>query len=224
MATKGEIKEAQRAMNKFCKLRLAGIEPLIVDGIKGPATNKRVIKCKYYLGYTHKRRTGKGAADIGTEFVWRCLHPRTLSKKYGLGAGTLARGARRRTAQRKHARDDHNNAKKVGVGTFDGKPCAKVAIAIMQWCRKNGWHGRLSSGWRSAAYSTQLCEEMCGHPTCPGRCAGATTNHTGETAERFAIDVTDYVNFGKVVARCPIKPRIFNALPADPVHFSPTGH
>jgi hypothetical protein len=112
----------------------------------------------------------------------------------------------------------------TGVGRYDGVPVANVAIPYLEWARANGWKGRLVSGWRDPNYSESLCRRMCGAPRCPGRCAGTSSNHVGTTKERFAIDVSDYATFGRLMRSCPLRPRIYNALGAqDPVHMSPNG-
>jgi hypothetical protein len=110
------------------------------------------------------------------------------------------------------------------VATFDGKPCATWLIPYLSWARKHGWQGTLTSGWRDPEYSEKLCMQICGAPTCPGRCAGRLSNHSGSVKPQGAIDVSDYTRFGQLMAQCPLSPRIFNDLPKDPVHFSATGH
>lgn len=111
----------------------------------------------------------------------------------------------------------------TGVTKFDGVPVAAVAVPYLSWARNHGWSGRLVSGWRDPRYSESLCYRMCGRPRCPGQCAGTSSNHVGTTKDRFAIDVSEYHQFARVIARCPLRPRIFNDLPNDRVHFSPSG-
>jgi hypothetical protein len=110
-----------------------------------------------------------------------------------------------------------------GVGTFDGKLCASWLIPYLTWAREHGWQGKLNSGWRDPVYSEGLCLKMCGAPTCPGRCAGRTSNHAGDVKPKGAVDVSDYVRFGQLMAQCPLSPRIRNNLPKDLVHFSVSG-
>lgn len=220
--TVGEVKKLQRGLNYFTHKYTTGIAPIRVDGHMGPSTRKRIRTVKFLLGYL-----GPINSIPDTKFRERMWHPKAV--KYS-DRQRVFRGARRRIEQRRHARANARAARKTqGVGTYDGVPVANVAIAILNWCRHptdggEAWDGRLVSGWRSAAYSISLCLRMCGRVFCPGRCAGASTNHTGTTPDRFAIDVSSYVKFRRVVARCPIKPHIFNDLPIDPVHFSPSGH
>jgi hypothetical protein len=133
---------------------------------------------------------------------------------------------RRRSAQRRNARKSAAAASKTtGVGTFDGRAVANVAIPHLKWARAHGWRGTLVSGWRDPNYSKSLCIRICGRPSCPGRCAGLASNHVGATPTRFAVDVSDYARFGFLMRSCPHSPRIHNALGAqDPVHFSPSGN
>jgi hypothetical protein len=134
----------------------------------------------------------------------------------------LARAGDRRRKLRKGAK--LSSAPRAGVATFDGKPVAAWLKPYLVWARNNGWQGTLNSGWRDPAYSEQLCRNICGAPTCPGRCAGKTSNHAGSVKPAGAVDVSDYGKFGELMRRCPIEPRIFNALGArDPVHFSASG-
>ena len=85
-----------------------------------------------------------------------------------------------------------------------------------------GWSGTVTSGYRTPEYSESLCFDMCGAPSCPGTCAGRSSNHSGKVYPRGAIDVSDEATFGAIMRRLgnPIK----NSLgPADPVHFSVSG-
>jgi len=220
--SKSQVKELQRKLNHFTNSYLAGIEPLRVDGSRGPATRRRTKFVKYYLGFIKENRTGKNAYTIPEHFYYNLGHPKSLRHSYPT---RVARGIKRRIAQRKRYHDNLiHSSTATGVGYFDGKPVALAAIPILKWCRANGWHGRLNSGWRDPKYSEHLCYNMCGRPACPGLCAGASSNHSGSTPSKFAIDVSDYVTFRRVVARCPLKPHIWNNLPRDPVHFSPSGN
>lgn len=110
-----------------------------------------------------------------------------------------------------------------GVGTFDGKPCANWIIPWLEKSRRAGWDGYLVSGWRDPDYSEQLCYAMCGAPSCPGRCAGRSSNHSGSEYPAGAVDVSDFYNFGAIQKRIG-SPLINDLGPADPVHFSISGH
>ena len=109
-----------------------------------------------------------------------------------------------------------------GVGTIDGKEVAKWIIPYVKKARSMGWNGTVLSGYRSPEYSEQLCMNMCGAPSCPGTCAGKSSNHSGKVYPAGAIDVSDEATFGSIMAKihAPLK----NDLPSDRVHFSYTGH
>jgi peptidoglycan hydrolase-like protein with peptidoglycan-binding domain len=211
-----QVKGLQTALNAFTNQHLKGIGPLIVDGVVGPATKKRIREAKAYLGYTGKQRR---SAAVDRDFMNRLRHPRSVRFS---SPAMLARALDRRRKQRKAAKASMEP--RNGVATFDGKPVAAWLKPYLVWARNNGWQGTLNSGWRDPAYSEQLCRNMCGAPSCPGRCAGRTSNHAGSVRPAGAVDVSDYARFGELMRRCPLQPRIHNALGArDPVHFSVTG-
>lgn len=111
---------------------------------------------------------------------------------------------------------------KSGVGTYDGKQVASWIIPWLEKSKAAGWHGTVSSGYRTPAYSESLCQAMCGAPSCSGTCAGRTSNHSGKVYPQGAVDVTENEVFAAIQKkiRSPLK----NDLPADRVHFSFTGH
>lgn len=215
--TRKQIRYLQKDLNKFTERFLLGIAPLIVDGRLGPMTRKRIRTCKKYIGYVKKHQTSR----IDHEFRMRLRYPK--KKKYNT-LRQLERGARKRVAQRREYRRERRRARRRGVGRFDGKPCAYWMIKYLKWARAHGWRGQLVSGWRSPEHSEKLCYDMCGKPTCPGRCAGRYSRHSQKRQPNGAIDVSDYIKFAEVIAHCPYNPRIFNALPRDRVHFSSTGN
>ena len=115
--------------------------------------------------------------------------------------------------------------------TFDAHTVPTWIASILQEARNaHAWSGSVISGYRSPAYSTSLCEAMCGAPTCPGRCAGANSNHscppthTGIPYEG-AVDVTDPYGL-ESYCRSHGKPLYGGgyALPSDINHFSHTGN
>ena len=207
-----DVKELQRGLNVFTKRYARGIAPLIEDGSLGKATRARVRTVKFLLGYR-----GKINSTANVEFRERMWHPK--STRY-LTPAQIKLGRKRRAAQRRNAL--RNTAKAIvtsGVTRFDGVPVRASLVPHLKWARAHGWQGRLVSGWRDPNYSRSLCLRMCGAPSCPGRCAGTSSNHV-----RTAIDVSDYARFGQLMRSCPHSPKIFNALGArDPVHFSPNG-
>lgn len=209
-------RQLQEALNAFTNRYVDGVAPLRVDGADGPATRKRVRQAKYWLGYD-----GKPNSADSTAFRERLWHPK--EPKYSTRE-RIARGEKRRTDHRAAWRVELRRARASGVATFDGVPVALVGVPHLEWAREHGWQGVLVSGWRSPEHSDDLCHQMCGAPSCPGKCAGRASNHSGKTMDRFALDVSDYQRFGRLMATCPHSPRLSNALgQRDPVHFSPSG-
>lgn len=102
----------------------------------------------------------------------------------------------------------------------DGKKVNWLLLAM-----QHGWSGNLTSGVRTAAHSVELCLEICGARSCPGRCAGETSNHNcdrGCPSPEGAIDAEDYFKLKAIFEE--IGAPLQNQLPDDPVHFSYTGH
>jgi hypothetical protein len=221
--SKAEVTHLQNELNQFVKTHpRLGHQPLLVDGDFGRHTKSLLRNVKYDLGYLRENMN----VSVDANFFWRLNHPNAVDPKHGVTKAVMKRAKQRRNRRRRAVAANRFRAfLKPGVGTFDGVTVAKTAIPVLRWCReKGGWKGRLVSGYRTPAYSESLCFRMCGRPQCPGKCAGRATNHAYATPQRFAIDVSDYVNFGHIVARCPVQPHIHNSLPNDLVHFSPSGN
>lgn len=112
----------------------------------------------------------------------------------------------------------------TGWTTWNG---VSIAAWMEPWLVKSkaaGWTGTVVSGVRTPEYSEQLCFNMCGAPSCPGRCAGRSSNHNctaGCPYPTGAIDVTDYSRFGQI--QYEIGSPLRNHLPIDPVHYSVSG-
>lgn len=99
-----------------------------------------------------------------------------------------------------------------------------IAGWIIPWLEKSwnaGWRGVVNSGYRSPEYSQQLCYQICGRPSCPGTCAGVTSNHTQYVYPGGAVDVSDYYTFAAVQQK--IGSPLHCALPNDRPHFSASG-
>ena len=220
--TEAAVEAVQRDLNAFTsgkKKYLRGVKPLVVDGVKGHATNVRIKTVKYYLGFGATRNAND--SKVTAKFVRALRSP----KARGLGRRVLRAGARRRRAQRTRYRQQHiASVFARGVTRYDGTPVAKWMVPYLEHARKKGWRGRLNSGWRSPAYSDSLCRRICGRPSCPGRCAGRASNHAGSERPRGALDVSDYARFGQIMRSAPFSPKLWNAMPrTDPVHFSQSG-
>ena len=210
------IKEIQSALNAFTGKYLENVTPLIVDGVEGQATKKRIGRVKYYLGY---RGAELRSASVTPQLLKHMAHPRSPRNA---NPAKLARALARRRKQHKLAA--RNAAISSGVAMFDNKPVAAWLKPYLDWARAHGWQGQLNSGYRTPEYSEHLCYEMCGAPRCSGKCAGRSSHHSMRVKPGGSIDVTDYVKFGELMRQCPYSPRIFNNLPNDRVHYSNTGN
>ena len=103
------------------------------------------------------------------------------------------------------------------------KPLAAWMVPKVDAAYSHGWRGTLTSGWRSAAYSTSICYRLCGQPTCPGTCAGAGSAHSGSVYPAGAIDVTD--PYGFAAASRAAGTGLHNSLGSrDPWHMSMSGY
>lgn len=120
------------------------------------------------------------------------------------------------------ARENRKEDKQDGLTTFDGHTVAAWIAKWLKKSREHGWNGTVTSGYRTPEYSESLCQNMCGAPSCPGTCAGRSSNHSGKDYPAGAVDVTDYNNFERI--QFEIGSPLRNDLPYDPVHFSTNGH
>lgn len=221
--TEQQNRHLQSELNNFTRDHKAlGYTPLRIDGEMGQLTKKRIRQVKWCLGYSRVNMDAK----VDENFVQRMRHPSRVNPNWNQSKAAVRSGRRRRISRSRWVAQNYlKSVLKPGVGRFDGKPVAKAAVPLLQWARNNGWHGQLVSGWRDPKYSQQLCFQMCGRPSCPGRCAGLSSNHVGSEPSRFAMDVSDYTKFGEIMRHCPLKPNVHNSLGArDPVHFSPSGN
>lgn len=245
--THQEVEGVQRALNGFLsKDPSLGFAKLRVDGDNGQATKQRIKDGKFFLGYVESRRD----AAFGDELLWRLHNPKTKhaatkAAPFKVDAAAIERGNSRRTERRKAV--VRNHAKAIitsGVAHYDGKPVFAGAVWYLDYARKTGvtvggvhylWHGTLTSGWRDPVYSRGVCMRKCGRPSCPGTCAGLSSNHVGTKmvlrgpGSKFALDTSDYDRFGFIMAHIPDealagRPRLMNHLPNDRVHFSPSGN
>lgn len=142
---------------------------------------------------------------------------------------------RRRVRQKKRWIENHPDNFPKGEGgdwvIFDGHEVARWMAVVLQAARDSGmWTGVVFSGRRTKQFSQELCEGICGAPSCPGRCAGLTSNHVGPpTYEGVkwegAADVTDPFGLRHYCEthNAPLHGG-GEVLPADIAHFSHEGN
>lgn len=145
------------------------------DGIAGKHTMASARRAAYILGLPQATlddiARGPGARDnvIRTSVQRQIRHPdeRTDAQK---------KLSQKRRAEIRH---HHQQAQQQGlIVTFDGLNVPGwIARDALIPARKDGVHFTVISGVRDPDYSEHLCYVMCGHPTCPGQCAGKSSNH-----------------------------------------------
>lgn len=188
-----------------------GMDPVKSDGTYGHSTNRAYLHVGWDLGFdiVSLRR---GAT------VWG---QRKLEHHWPVTPGEHER------ARKRHGHPnpflEANLLPVHGLVLLDGKWCAAwIAADVLKVRAAGRWHGVVVSGHRDPIYSEHLCFQMCGAPTCRGRCAGRRTNHVGIEEPAGAVDVTDYIVFGQECYRLGLNLR--NNLPSDRAHFSRTGY
>lgn len=203
---------------------------VIVDGEPGPMTFKMARRAASMQGLSKRqlRKIGNGKITRHAELI--LTHDKARTSE-------MRRRAKERDPRwdkvRKHhlhPPDDPDH-----ISTFEGVAVAAWMVgrdagpdgSHVNWLQKirdtGIWHGVVVSGARTAEHSEDLCYAMCGRPSCPGMCAGRSSNHVVDAGyPDGAVDVSDYDNFERA-ARLVGAPLI-NDLPIDPVHFSPSGH
>ena len=117
--TKKEVKQLQRDMNDFTTKRLKNFPFIIVDGDRGFATNRRIVMCKFFLGYTGK---SKRSHRLTPPFREQLEHPNLIEPEE-----MRKLGVERRAAQHKRARE----RVPAGVTTFDAQPVAKWMVPYL---------------------------------------------------------------------------------------------
>ena len=140
--------------------------------------------------------------------LWEAIKERHEAQRGGRRRRKLAREVKRIRGEKDHLsrKLEHLEKKKdkpppqtSGVVTFDGKPCAAWIAADLRKIREMGWDGYLLSGYRTPAYSESLCYGICGAPSCPGRCAGSSSNHSQYERPGGAADL-DPAHIGQALS------------------------
>lgn len=229
--TEQRIRTLQREVGKNLRRRKFPWRSPDIDGKLGAITFKAAGFSLYQMGAPDKMVRAAHEGHIGrTAFDY-------LTHRKARPASWLRRDKNRRphcAELRRLHREAIEEAK-----SLDGIVRTKYSsgeVYVAAWIEKEndkiaaaGCVFAVVSGYRTQAYSISLCIAMCGAVSCPGRCAGALTNHAcppdGKCLERLhngAEDVTNYYVFEATAAR--IGSLLKNDLPSDPVHFSLSGH
>jgi len=111
----------------------------------------------------------------------------------------------------------------TGTTIMDGKPVANWIYTELQWARKHGWTGRVTSGMRTKAQQLAAAASfgMQHYPHGP-----LASNHyigNGTAYPHGAVDVTNDQELIRVLRSYPGGSRLRWYGPGDSVHFSATG-
>jgi len=140
--------------------------------------------------------------------------------------GRIKEAADRKAERRKEAKAKENPYDQHGGGIVKFDSTVDGVVEWIAWelteARKAGWDGYAFSGFRTPEKSTGICIAMCGAPSCPGRCAGASSKHSEKGDGGGAVDLTEPGQFEEIACRLGL--RLHNDLPADLPHMSATGH
>jgi hypothetical protein len=104
-------------------------------------------------------------------------------------------------------------------GPMSSSGLVAQVVNALGFARSHGWHGSVTSGFRSYAEQAALYQRyLHGGPLAAK--PGTSSHEFGQ-----AVDVTDYGTFGRLMSIAPAFERLYNHLgSADPVHFSVTGY
>lgn len=100
-----------------------------------------------------------------------------------------------------------------GVGEFEGKKVAAWILPELEYARRHGWKGSVTSGFRSRAEQERIYNSGVRPAAKPG-----TSNHEGDEFPRGAVDVSDAETLARILKRR--RSRLVWAGSRDPVHFS----
>lgn len=102
-----------------------------------------------------------------------------------------------------------------GVTKFEGVQVAAWIAPILRYARKQGWKGKVTSGYRSRAQQAAIYNSGVRPAARPG-----TSNHEGDEFPRGAVDVSEAQQLARILARSPYGGKLKWAGAKDPVHFS----
>jgi hypothetical protein len=214
-----DVHALQLASNDIDKDK-GGFWHVKADSYYGAETNRAIALSAFAIGLGDEELDEIHRGHCHQDVQGWIRHPETRNDRQKERAEERKLELQRRIAQ--HNKPPEPEPDGDGLATFDGRT---VAAWIKPWLDKSraaGWTGTVTSGYRTPEYSEYLCYQICGAASCPGRCAGRTSNHAGKVYPAGAVDVSDYVRFGQIQYR--IGSPLRNALPTtDPIHYSYSG-
>ncbi len=216
-----QVRDLQDAANTIIHAHRFPWMKMVEDGGLGPDTLKKVHFAGWLFGLSAKelKQIKNGTISVRVQKLLR------REKRKGINRKRIDR-KRRPKVDRTRKLHDNVDPDGDGLAKFEGTVVAAWIVPWLEKAREHGWKGWLTSGWRDPLYSQQLCYNMCGAPSCPGKCAGLKSNHVGKgnkNGDPGAVDLTDYYTFGRIMAE--LNSPLHNSIgPSDPVHFSASGN
>jgi hypothetical protein len=107
-----------------------------------------------------------------------------------------------------------------GVVDFEGHKVAGWIAPVLQYARKNGWKGTVTSGFRTDAEQTRIYDSGVRPAAVPKSEGGSGSNHEGSRFPLGAVDVSDAQQLSQILQKSPYASKLQYAGAKDPVHFS----
>ena len=102
-----------------------------------------------------------------------------------------------------------------GVASFGGHKVAGWIRPILDYARRRGWQGAVTSGYRSFAEQQRIYDSGVRPAAKPG-----TSNHEFTAFPGGAIDVSNAAELSRILKSSPYASKLVWAGAKDPVHFS----
>lgn len=200
-------------------------------------TKVQFAKARHALSVYEQAKKDGREADAAKALARQSYHNKKghkwLNRKRWLAGqlNYLEDADKKNSAWLKHYWETHQtDPSKAPAGTqiYDGRPVANWIAESNKKIRAGGISFTVISGYRTKEESRQLCRNMCGADTCPGRCAGIGTNHacpwtfTCKPFEGAEDIVGDIIGFENYCYQHGIN--LHNHLPFDRNHHSASGY
>ncbi len=151
--------------DRFADRYLELVGPLMVDGVKGPASKKRIRRIKYYLGYTGSEQR---SSSTGPEFLRRLRTParRAPPTRPCRGAAPRAGASTARPRRRPPP----------PLPAWPASTAAEVAGWLkpyLDWARANGWKGPSRAAGAHRSTPSRSAASSAARPRVRARAPGA---------------------------------------------------
>jgi len=172
-----------------------------IDGIAGPRTFDACNMVGWLKGFSPdelKKISGGHISERDVEILSGEAHRTDAMEK----RSEERRDDAERLRKKRRWLEEHPDSRPAPAGgdwvMFDNEEVPKWMVEeALKPARESGvWNGEVFSGRRSPEHCEELCLDMCGAATCPGKCGGRSSNHCGPASFKGdhgegAVDVTD---------------------------------